>query len=186
MKTMTSTIYAITILSALSITAYAQNVDNPGKGPGGKHRGGPPKILLDKFDKDGDGKLNEEERSEIRKEFMKRREANKARRLERFDTDKDGELSAEEKEAAKPVLIEERKQIKESVLKEFDKDGDGKLSPEERKGTREWILKNHPDAVFMPPRDKGLIGKGGPLRKCPKAEKKEASNSPQREDQAAQ
>lgn len=183
---MTTTIYAITILSALSITAYAQNADNPGKGPGGKHRGGPPKMLLDKFDKDGDGKLNEEERSEIRKEFMKRREANKAKRLERFDTDKDGELSAEEKEAARPVIIEERKQIKESVLKEFDKDGDGKLSPEERKGTREWILKNHPDAVFMFPRAKRFMGKAGSCGKGPKAGKQRSERDKQREDKAAQ
>lgn len=184
MKTMKTIIHAITILSVLSITAYAENGGKRGNGPGGKHRGGPPKILIDKFDKDGDGKLNEEERTEIKKEFTKRREANKAKRLERFDTDKDGELSPEEKEAARPVLMEERKQIKESVLKEFDKDGDGKLSPEERQGTREWILKNHPDAVFMPHR--GKMGKGGPCRKCPKAGKKGAGKNSQREDQAAQ
>jgi len=186
MKTIKTSVHAIAALTALSITAYAQNADNPGKGPGGKHRGSPPKMLLDQFDKDGDGKLDEAERAEIRKAFIKRREANKAKRLERFDTDKDGELSAEEKEAARPVLIEERKQIKESVLKEFDKDGDGKLSLEERKGTRDWILKNHPDAVFMFPRGKRFSGKAGPCRKGPKTGEGQPGRDKQREDQAAQ
>ena len=183
MKTIKTSIHTIAALTALSITAYAQNADNPGKGPGGKHRGSPPKMLLDQFDKDGDGKLDEAERAEIRKAFIKRREA---KRLERFDTDKDGELSAEEKEAARPVLIEERKQIKESVLKEFDKDGDGKLSLEERKGTRDWILKNHPDAVFMFPRAKRFMGKAGSCGKGPKAGKQRPDRDSQREDKAAQ
>ena len=73
MKTIKTSIHTIAALTALSITAYAQNADNPGKGPGGKHRGSPPKMLLDQFDKDGDGKLSDEEKAEARKAMGGRR-----------------------------------------------------------------------------------------------------------------
>ena len=164
----------------MTMGANAQGPGKKDKCLEGNRPGASPKMLLEKFDQDGDGKLDEAELSEIKKEMKKRREANKAKMLERFDTDKDGELSREEKKTALPTIIEERKEIHQAVLKEFDKDGDGSLSQEERKGAREWIQKNYPDAIHMPPHRGGRAGKGGLLhKKGPKAnrQKPEAGNN---------
>jgi Ca2+-binding EF-hand superfamily protein len=49
----------------------------------------PPAHIIEKFDKDGDGKLSEDERAEIRKEMMAK-----------FDKDGDGKLGPEERKAA--------------------------------------------------------------------------------------
>jgi Ca2+-binding EF-hand superfamily protein len=48
-----------------------------------------PAHILEKFDKDGDGKLSDDERAEIRKEMMAK-----------FDMDGDGKLGPEERKAA--------------------------------------------------------------------------------------
>ena len=48
--------------------------------------------MIKKFDKDGDGKLNEEERKAAE-------EARKAEMLKRFDKDGDGKISDEERKA---------------------------------------------------------------------------------------
>ena len=83
---------------------------------GGK-KGGPPEgrpsreEVMKKFDKDGDGKLSEEERAAARAEMQKRREAGGLK-------GKGSEKQAE-------------------MLKKFDKDGDGKLSEDERTAMRE-------------------------------------------------
>ncbi|MCP5536336.1 MAG: hypothetical protein H7A51_08905 [Akkermansiaceae bacterium] len=145
---------------ALSMTANAEGDGK--KGPrDGKRPGGPHPELLKKFDKDGDGKLNEEERAAA-KEAM---EARRAAFIKKHDTDGDGKLSDEEKKAAREAIAAKRKEIHAAVLKEFDKDGDGKLSEEERKGVREWVKENYPDAGPMvgPPAKRGPgKGKGGP------------------------
>jgi len=174
--------------AALTIT---MNANAQGGEKKGKRAAGPLKEMREKFDKDGDGELNDAERAELKKEIMKRREVNQAKMLQRFDTDKDGEISHEEKKAARPVLSKERKEIKEAALKEFDKDGDGTLSADERKGTKQWIQKNHPDAILMLPRGKGRAGMGllnKRAGKCDKKGPKGSKNAPEekREEQAAE
>ena len=67
--------------------------------------------MLKKFDKNGDGKLNDEEKSTLRVEMQNRRRG------------KD----------RKQWTPEQRNEM----LKKFDKDGDGKLSQEERDTARE-------------------------------------------------
>ncbi len=93
--------------------------------------------VIQKFDKDGDGKLNEEERTAMREEMRKNRE-------KAFDKNGDGKLDETERAA-----MQEARKARE---KAFDKDGDGKLSPEERKAMREELMKNR----------RGGPGKGGP------------------------
>jgi len=88
---------------------------------------------IKKFDKDGDGKLNEEERQAAkaaRKEMMK---ARKAEMLEKFDKDGDGELNEEEKKAM-------REAMKARMLEKFDKDGDGELNEEEKAEMRKEMM----------------------------------------------
>ncbi len=84
---------------------------------------------LKEFDKDGDGKLNEQERAARFEQMRKARE-------KAFDKDGDGKLDDAEK-AAMAEAFKARE-------KAFDKDGDGKLSDEERKAMREAMKRRHP------------------------------------------
>jgi Ca2+-binding EF-hand superfamily protein len=118
--------------------------------------------FLKKYDKDGDGRLSDEERSagrraefeawkernpeeaarfeERRAEFEKRR----AEFLQKYDKDGNGELSDEERNAGFAAEREEWRKnnpeaaarfdkAREDFLKKNDKDGDGQLSDEERR-----------------------------------------------------
>ena len=68
--------------------------------------------MLKKFDKDGDGKLSDTEKTTLRAEMQNRRGGGRDR---------------------KQWTPEQR----DEILKKFDKDGDGKLSQEERDTARE-------------------------------------------------
>jgi hypothetical protein len=119
-KTMKTTSLIIIAASfGLLCAASAKPEGRPEGGPEGRKL---PEAIIAKFDKDGDGKLNEEERAAAKEA----REAAKAKVLAQFDTDKDGKLSEVEREA-----------MKAAVLAKFDTDGDGKLSEEERKAAQE-------------------------------------------------
>src|SRR5918994_3047054 len=66
-----------------------------GDGGGHRHgRRGDKGAMLERFDTNKDGKLDDQEREAAR-------EARKAEMLQRFDTDKDGTLSESEREAAR-------------------------------------------------------------------------------------
>ena len=99
-------------------------VAKPEKKGKGDRPSRPSKEIIKKFDKDGDGKLSEEEKAEIRKSMANRQPP--AHIIEKFDKDGDGKLSDEE-----------RAEIRKEMMAKFDKDGDGKLSPEERKAAME-------------------------------------------------
>lgn len=143
----TTTIISIGALIGTSLIAGAQ--DKPKRQPG--ERGTPPPAILEKFDKDGDGKLNDEERATMREEGKARMEERRKEMLKKFDTDGDGKLSPDERKKA----MEERHA---EMLKKFDKDGDGKLSEEERA------------AMPKPPRGKGEGRPGGRDGKAGKPE----------------
>ena len=74
--------------------------------------------LIQRFDKDGDGKLNEEEKAAMQS-FIEEHRKN----------------GGERKRHQRPGH--------EDMLKEFDKDEDGKLSDEERRAMREEMAKRH-------------------------------------------
>lgn len=63
----------------------------------------PPRIL-EKFDADGDGKLNKEEREAAKAARGERMKERKQEMLEKFDKDGDGELNDEEKAAMKEAM----------------------------------------------------------------------------------
>lgn len=136
----------------------------PGK-PGANLDGDAKKKIIAKFDKDGDGKLNDTERA-VAEEAMKKRlggdrpeGVDKKALLKKFDKDGDGKLSDEEKRAAKKAMqsgggkpgkkTDEKEPADEGkgsaipaeVLKKFDKDGDGKLNEEEKKAAYEALKK---------------------------------------------
>lgn len=131
---MKKVIYVATLLVAAVCMAEEKAVkangpDRP-KGPRG-HEMSPEmmKELVAKFDKDGDGKLNEAE-------VKAAREARQAEMIKKFDKDGDGKLSPEEMKTASEARRAE-------MMKKFDKDGDGKISEEEKKAAHEAFKKSH-------------------------------------------
>ena len=122
MKTKTLTIAALATLGLLA-TSFAEGKKCDKRKGGHKISEEKRAELVAKFDKDGDGKLSEEERKAARA-------AHKAEFMEKHDTDGDGELSDDEKKAA-------REARKAKFMEKFDKDGDGELSDEEKKAARE-------------------------------------------------
>jgi len=73
------------------------------------------------YDTNGDGVLDENERS-----------AAKQALTQKFDTNGDGQLSEQEKEQAK-------NQLRQTAITLFDTDGDGQLSEAEREQARQTI-----------------------------------------------
>ena len=95
----------------------------------------PPEVIA-KFDKDGDGKLNEEERAAAKAERGEMMKGRKQEMLEKFDKDGDGELNEEEREAAHAGM-------KQKMLEKFDTDGDGTLNDTEKAAMKE-AMKDRP------------------------------------------
>jgi Ca2+-binding EF-hand superfamily protein len=88
------------------------------QGGGGPQTGPPiafagneiPAAILEKFDKDGDGKLNDEEMAAAKKaQSGKRERAKKSDVIKEFDKDGDGKLNEAEKAAAKAAAKERKK-----------------------------------------------------------------------------
>lgn len=73
-------------------------------------------AMLKKFDKDGDGKLNDEEKAAMKAEWQKRRgeggkgpdAARRAEMMKKFDKDGDGKLSEEERAAMRAEMQKKR------------------------------------------------------------------------------
>ena len=120
--------------------------------------------LLKKYDKDGDGRLNEQERAEAMKAIKEKsadldelRDKNVQDVIKKFDKDGDGKLDKSELAA---FLDEQRKMfenmrarrfrnmpVPKEVLAKYDKDGDGKLSPQERRAMFEDARKRRAELV---------------------------------------
>ena len=111
----------IMIAAAIGLSGAAHAEE--GKGPRKPHKI-PPEIL-EKFDADKDGKLDEEERKAAKAARGDMEAKFRQEMLEKFDVDGDGKLNDEEKAAM-------REGVKKKMLEKFDKDGDGELSEEER------------------------------------------------------
>jgi hypothetical protein len=116
----------IIVIAAAIGLAGAAHAEKPGEDR--PHRPIPPEIIA-KFDKDGDGKLNKEEREAAKAAREEMMEARKKEMLAKFDKDGDGKLSDEEEEA----MREARRKM---MLEKFDKDGDGELSDDEKAAMR--------------------------------------------------
>jgi Ca2+-binding EF-hand superfamily protein len=101
--------------------------------------------LLQRFDTNGDGRIDEDERATAR-ETMRSEGRNRpqgrrggpgnpaemrAQMLERFDADKDGQLNDEEREE-----VGNRLASNPQVLQRFDANGDGQLDNTERAAAR--------------------------------------------------
>ena len=105
------------LIAALPLMGQDANSEseNPQRGKRDAHR----ERLVKRFDKDGDGKLNDEERAAMQK-FIEERRKNGARGGK-----------------------ERKRPSREEILKRYDKDEDGKLSEEERKEMKAEMGKHH-------------------------------------------
>lgn len=134
---------------AFALSAYAQqnapqaNVQKPQIDVQSKIQ------LMKQFDKDGDGRLNAEERKAAIEAIKNKsvnldglRQKHVDDIMNKFDKDGDGKLDKAELSAfldAQRKMLEERRRrmgprrLPKEIIAEFDKDGDGKLNTEERK-----------------------------------------------------
>jgi hypothetical protein len=88
--------------------------------------GPPPKELLQKFDKNGDGKLDDTERADMKAAFAAKRAEHDKEKLAKYDTNKDGKLDDAERQVMRDARLAER-------FKAMDSNGDGKLTLDEFK-----------------------------------------------------
>ncbi|HTR52097.1 MAG TPA: hypothetical protein VMJ10_15395 [Kofleriaceae bacterium] len=77
--------------------------------------------LLEKYDTNGDGKLDAQERAVMRADFKAKREARKAEILAKYDLNKDGKLEPSERK----LMIDDRAA---KVFAKMDSNGDGQVS----------------------------------------------------------
>lgn len=108
------------------------------------------KLVIAKYDKDGDGQLNDEEKAALQADAKAMMDKKKAEFIAKYDKDGDGKLNDEEKAAVKadfqakrdqrraefaqkkPEKAAKMQQRKAEFIAKYDKDGDGKLSDEEK------------------------------------------------------
>jgi len=129
-------IYILTLTTGLAFTmqGFAHesecHKDHPKKGGHQKLR----KHMKEKFDANKDGKLDENEKAEMKKAWQDK----KAKFVKKFDTNGDGQLDESEKAAAK----QEHERKRAEIIQKFDQNGDGKLDGEERKAAKEYCKQN--------------------------------------------
>ena len=132
-----------TIILALSLCCGV-SAEPEKKGKKGGPDGRPSREeVLKKFDKDGDGKLSEEEKGELRKAMASRGRKLPPHLMEKFDKDGDGKLNPEERRAAmasRPKPGEgkkpEAKNKKPEDGKGKKKEGKGKKGEDKKKKTQ--------------------------------------------------
>jgi hypothetical protein len=141
-----------TLFLLLAVLARsAENVVPPAAKAAAPTVGDSPADRLKRFDKDGDGLLDDEERAAAKQALMKAQGTSQAdgaaapvlpadafrrRMLELFDIDNDGRLDEAERADAQRFAAENGLKpggdFREAILKRFDKNGDGRLDADER------------------------------------------------------
>jgi hypothetical protein len=96
--------------------------------------------VIQKYDTNGDGVLDANEKAAMRADFRAKREAKRAKMLAKWDTNHDGKLEKNE-------LAAMREARAEKMFKHLDVNGDGQLSFEEFQQARVF----HPRGMFRGP-----------------------------------
>ncbi len=92
--------------------------------------------LIKKYDKNGDGKLDDQEKAALRADMKAKHEARRAEMLAKYDTNKDGKLDDQER----AVMQNERA---EEMFKKLDTNGDGQISLSEFKAGKQAFARHH-------------------------------------------
>ena len=160
----------LTILATVMLACgLSAKPEREGGKKGGSPEGRPSREeVMKKFDKDGDGKLSEDEKAEIRKAMASRGGPGGRRPppelMKKFDKDGDGKLSEDERAELRKAMEARKKEF----MAKFDKDGDGKLNEEERKAAmaeRAKFGKGGPEKEGKPGGKKGKGKKDGGKKK---------------------
>ena len=85
-----------------------------------------PKEAIEKFDTNGDGKLDDAERAQMKAAWQAKRAERHKEDLAKYDANKDGQLDDAERKTLRDARLTERFQT-------MDKNGDGKLTLDEFK-----------------------------------------------------
>ncbi len=113
----------------------------------------PRQRLLARFDANGDGKLDGEERAAIKADVDARRAVYRDEDLYRYDANGDGRLDPEERKAAAADRKRARKVAHALAVKKYDVDGDGDLDAAERARMREetaaWLAEKRQQALSI-------------------------------------
>jgi tellurite resistance protein len=137
------TLTALIIASLLGVGAVAatQASDDQGAGPGIRRflRNHPMlrQRLIEKFDANNDGRLDQQERQNAKAAIKERLQDRRARIIQRFDTNHDGTLSPDERAAARETMQAHRAERKAMIMQKFDINKDGQLDQTERQAARE-------------------------------------------------
>jgi Ca2+-binding EF-hand superfamily protein len=119
----------IRIALALSGTLIAGAATVAMAHPSGSDSGPDKGDVMQKFDTNKDGKLDDKEREAMRAEFKAKHAAMKAEMLAKFDTNKDGKLDDAERKVMRDARAAE-------TFKKLDTDGNGVLSLDEFKAAQ--------------------------------------------------
>jgi hypothetical protein len=108
--------------------AAAQGITTPQPAPsadvGNPGGGGFRQRMLEKYDTNGDGKLEPNERAAMRADLKAKREARREKMLAKWDLNGDGKLEPNERAAMRQARAEK-------AFKRLDTNGDGQLSLQE-------------------------------------------------------
>lgn len=152
---MKSTWIALATMAAATFAASAQEGERPQRGP----RQMPAEVVKE-FDKDGDGKLSDEEAKAAREALQSRREEARKKMLEKYDKDGDGQLNEEERAKMREDLEARHK----ALLEKYDANKNGRLDPDERKAAvdaGEELPMARPMGGQRGPRGEGARGERG-------------------------
>ena len=143
-------------LLALITASFSAHAQTPQKAEAPVQKAGTPVAFpqrmnmraeaLKQFDKDGDGKLNEEERKAMMEARKAMGEKMRKDREKEFDKNGDGNLDDAEKTAMLEAQKARMEKFRMEREKPFDKDGDGKLSDAERKAMTDELQARRPNA----------------------------------------
>ena len=144
---MRTLVFATTLFVTASVAPLYAEEPTAGANTNFPVRVNPRAETLKKYDKDGDGKLNEQERSVMLAD--RKAEMDKARQTheKEFDKNGDGKLDDAERKALMEARQAQREKFMKEREKEFDKDGDGKLNDAERKAMTDEMQKRPPLAA---------------------------------------
>jgi Ca2+-binding EF-hand superfamily protein len=124
---MRTPIFVLAVLSVILLTTETARSREKGE----HHRSQWRETLLDKYDANDDGELDEEERQAMKKAWAEKRKHHQGRWSKirkKYDKDGDGNLDEEERNAMKKAWAEKRKHhrgARSKTRKHHHKDGDG-------------------------------------------------------------
>jgi len=138
---MKSKLLVLTLAPAMLIATARLCADGETSGAGKKPVGKHHDEIVARFDKDGDGKLNEEEKAAAKSAVMAQRDEIRGEALKRHDANGDGKLDEAERKAARDAWAKANPEKAEMLRDAVDKDGDGVVSEKERRAAAKEMRK---------------------------------------------